>query len=115
MLALIRRILFGAPLPSWRAAHERLPKVLALPILASDAISSVAYATEEILLILVLAGSVAIRSPYVVEISGAIVLLLFIVATSYRQTIRAYPSGGGAYIVARDNLGDVAGLVAEPP
>ncbi|MDI6827140.1 MAG: APC family permease [Armatimonadota bacterium] len=112
MLALIRRILFGAPLPSWRAAHERLPKVLALPILASDAISSVAYATEEILLILVLAGSLAIRSPYVVEISGAIVLLLFIVATSYRQTIHAYPSGGGAYVVARDNLGDVAGLVA---
>ncbi|MCL6519826.1 MAG: APC family permease [Armatimonadetes bacterium] len=112
MLSVIRRILFGAPLPSWRAAHERLPKVLALPILASDAISSVAYATEEILLILVLAGSVAIHSPLVVEISAAIVLLLFIVATSYRQTIHAYPSGGGAYIVARDNLGDIAGLTA---
>lgn len=112
MLRTIRRILFGSPLPSWRAVHERLPKVLALPILASDAISSVAYATEEILRIVVLGGLAAVLAPTVPYISLAIVILLFIVATSYRQTIHAYPGGGGAYIVAKDNLGDVYGLAA---
>jgi len=112
MWAVIRRVLFGSPLPTWRAVHERLPKVLALPILASDALSSVAYGTEEILLILVLAGAVVLGAPFVVYISAAIALLLAIVATSYRQTVHAYPSGGGAYIVAKDNLGDKAGLTA---
>ena len=110
----LKRLLFGSPLPSWRAAHERLPKILALPIFASDALSSVAYATEEILLILVLAGTAIVQAqtPYVLYISAAIVVLLAIVATSYTQTIRAYPSGGGAYIVAKENLGDTAGLTA---
>lgn len=108
----IRRALIGSPLPSWRAAHERLPKILALPIFASDALSSVAYATEEVLLILVLAGPVVLRSPDIIYISVAIVALLWLVATSYRQTIYAYPSGGGAYIVSKDNLGDGAGLTA---
>lgn len=108
----IRRILVGSPLPTWRAIHERLPKVLALPIFASDALSSVAYATEEVLLILVLAGPAVLTSPMVVYISLAIVVLLWLVATSYRQTIYAYPAGGGAYIVAKDNLGDKAGLTA---
>ena len=108
----IRRILVGTPLPSWRALHERLPKILALPIFASDALSSVAYATEEVLLVLVLAGPILLTSPNVVYISIAIVALLWLVATSYRQTIFAYPSGGGAYIVAKDNLGDIAGLTA---
>ena len=112
MWAWIRRLLVGSPLPSWRALHERLPKILALPIFASDALSSVAYATEEVLLILVLAGPVALHSPTVVFISMAIVVLLWLVATSYRQTIYAYPSGGGAYVVAKDNLGDKAGLAA---
>jgi len=112
MLKTVRRILFGSPLPSWRAVHERLPKVLALPILASDAISSVAYATEEILRVVVLAGAAAIAAPTVPYISLAIVVLLFMVATSYRQTIHAYPGGGGAYIVAKDNLGDAYGLTA---
>ncbi|MDO8586128.1 MAG: APC family permease [Armatimonadota bacterium] len=107
-----RRLIFGSPLPSWRELHERLPKILALPIFASDALSSVAYATEEILLVLILAGNATVKSPAVVFISAAIVILLAIVATSYRQTIRAYPSGGGAYIVAKDNLGDYAGLTA---
>jgi len=68
MFSFLRRILFGSPLPSWRAIHERLPKVLALPIFASDALSSVAYATEEILLLLVLAGAGAIHQPTVVFI-----------------------------------------------
>ena len=112
MLTWLRRLLFGSPLPTWRAIHERLPKILALPIFASDALSSVAYGTEEILLVLVLAGSVALTSPHVFQISAAIVILLAIVVTSYRQTIYAYPSGGGAYIVAKDNLGDLAGLTA---
>ena len=112
MLAWFRRLLVGSPLPSSRAVHERLPKVLALPIFASDALSSVAYATEEILLVLVVAGAAILSSPHLVYITGAIVVLLAIVATSYRQTIFAYPSGGGAYIVAKDNLGDTAGLTA---
>ena len=112
MLTQLRRLLFGSPLPTWRAIHERLPKILALPIFSSDALSSVAYGTEEIVLVLVLAGSAVLTSPYVFYVSAAIVTLLAIVVTSYRQTIYAYPSGGGAYIVAKDNLGDMAGLTA---
>jgi len=110
MVFLLRRLLFGSPLPTWRMAHERLPKVLALPIFASDALSSVAYATEEILLALIIAGTAALSHSLPVAI--AIVALLAIVATSYRQTIFAYPSGGGSYVVAKENLGDGAGLTA---
>jgi amino acid transporter len=106
-----RRVLFGSPLPTARAQHERLPKFLALPIFASDNLSSVAYATEEILMVLALAGA-SVAMSHVIPISLAIAVLLAIVATSYRQTIHAYPSGGGAYIVAQDNLGTVAGLTA---
>ena len=112
MLTQLRRLLIGSPLPTWRAIHERLPKILALPIFSSDALSSVAYGTEEIVLVLVLAGSAVLTSPYVFYVSAAIVTLLAIVVTSYRQTIYAYPSGGGAYIVAKDNLSDMAGLTA---
>lgn len=112
MMNWLRRILIGSPLPNWRSVYELLPKVLALPIFASDALSSVAYATEEILLILVLAGTAVLSGTFVIQISAAIVILLFIVATSYRQTIFAYPSGGGAYIVAKENLGKTAGLTA---
>ncbi len=112
MLAWLRRLILGSPLSNERAMHERLPKILALPIFASDALSSVAYATEEILLILVLAGTAVIDSRLLPAIAIAIVTLLAIVVTSYRQTIKAYPSGGGAYIVAKDNLGDYAGLTA---
>ncbi|MHB0998997.1 MAG: APC family permease [Armatimonadota bacterium] len=112
MLSALKKILFGNPIPSWKSIHERLPKILALPIFASDALSSVAYATEEILLILVLAGTGVIKQPTVVWIAFAIAVLLWIVTISYRQTIHAYPGGGGAYIVSKDNLGDKYGLVA---
>ena len=112
MFGLFRRMIFGSPLPSSRAAHERLIKLLALPVFSSDAISSVAYATEEILLGLALAGTAVATSTLSLDIAVAIIVLLAIVATSYRQTIFAYPSGGGSYIVAKDNLGDTPGLVA---
>ncbi len=105
-----KRILVGVPLASSRLAEERLSKVKALAIFSSDALSSTAYATEEILLILILAGATALT--YSIPISIAIAVLLVIVATSYRQTIRAYPNGGGAYKVAMENLGIAPGLVA---
>jgi len=105
-----RRILFGQPLATAAQAHERLTKVKALAVFSSDALSSVAYATEEILLVLVAAGAAALAG--VLPISLAIIVLLAIVALSYRQTIHAYPNGGGSYIVAKDNLGDLPGLTA---
>jgi amino acid transporter len=106
----LKRILIGNPLSTAAARHERLAKIPALAIFSSDNLSSVAYATEEILLVLVLAGSGALG--YSPPIGMAIGLLTAIVATSYWQTIHAYPSGGGAYIVAKDNLGTLPGLVA---
>ncbi len=106
----VRRLIIGQPLPTARAIHERLTKVLALPVFASDAISSSAYATEEILLALVVAGTVGLG--YSVGVALAIALLFAIVSISYRQTVIAYPSGGGAYIVARENLGTTPGLLA---
>ena len=109
-VALLKRVLVGPPMPLAQARHERLRKRIALAVFSSDALSSVAYATEEILLILVLAGTAALHLS--VAISLAITALLAIVAISYQQTIHAYPSGGGSYIVARENLGAVAGLVA---
>jgi amino acid transporter len=105
-----KRILFGRPLASDRLEHERLNKKTALAVLSSDAISSVAYATEQTLLVLVVLGAAALN--YVVPISAVIVGLLVLVALSYRQTIYAYPSGGGSYTVAKDNLGRMPGLVA---
>ena len=109
-VALLKRALVGPPMPLAQAHHERLRKRVALAVFSSDAMSSVAYATEEILLVLVLSGTVALH--YSVPISLAITGLLAIVAISYQQTIHAYPSGGGSYIVARANLGAVAGLIA---
>jgi amino acid transporter len=106
----LKRLLVGAPIPTAQARHERLTKRAALAVFASDALSSVAYATEEILLVLVLAGSGALF--FSIPIGIAIALLIAIVVSSYRQTIRCYPQGGGAYIVAKDNLGTFAGLVA---
>jgi amino acid transporter len=106
----LRTRLLGLPLPSVAERHERLSKKLALAVFSSDVLSSVAYATEEILLVLILAGTVALQ--WSLPIGLAIVVLLAIVTTSYRQTIHAYPSGGGAYIVAKDNLGTLAGLAA---
>src|SRR3982751_999037 len=99
----IKHILFGRPLPSERLEHERLNKKTALAVLSSDAISSVAYATDQILF--VLGGAIGLAAVnYVVGISGIIVGLLVFVALSYRQTIFAYPNGGGSYTVARENL-----------
>ncbi|MCE5198486.1 APC family permease, partial [bacterium] len=110
MLGIIRRFLFGAPLPSSRALHERLPKILALPVFSSDAVSSVAYGPEEVLIaLMVLGGASWIIS---VPIGLAIAGLILIVSTSYRQTVNAYPHGGGSYTVAKENLGTFYGLIA---
>src|SRR6266699_3294505 len=106
----VKRMLIGSPIPTSRSEHERLTKFKALAVLSSDVISSVAYATEAILATLIVAGSVNLG--LTLPISFAIVLLLAIVALSYRQTIPAYPNGGGSYIVAKDNLGTLPGLVA---
>jgi amino acid transporter len=106
----LKRFLVGTPLPTAQARHERLGKATALAVFASDALSSVAYATEEILLVLILAGTVALS--YSLPIAVAIAILIAIVISSYRQTILAYPRGGGAYIVSKDNLGTVPGLIA---
>ena len=109
-LSRLKRLFVGSPLPTAQSRHERLSRSTALAVFASDALSSVAYATEEILLVLVLAGTAALS--YSIPISIAIAVLIAIVVSSYRQTIRAYPQGGGAYIVSKDNLGVPAGLVA---
>ena len=109
-LTRLKHAVFGRPLPSERLEHERLNKKTALAVLSSDAISSVAYATEQILLVLAILGATALR--YVVPLSAVIVGLLVLVAISYRQTIFAYPEGGGSYTVARDNLGVEPGLLA---
>jgi amino acid transporter len=106
----LKRILVGRRLSSHRMEHTLLPKVLALPVFSSDALSSVAYATEEILKVLLLSTAAAFS--LVMPISFAIAVLLIIVVISYRQTVRAYPSGGGAYIVSKDNLGTFPGLLA---
>src|SRR5262245_36984872 len=108
-LSRLKRVVLGSPLPTAQSRHERLGKSTALAVFASDALSSVAYATEEILLVLVLAGTVALS--YSLPISIAIAILIAIVVSSYRQTIRAYPKGGGAYIGSKDNLGVPEGLV----
>ena len=103
-------MVFGRPLASEADLEERLSKVKALAIFSSDAISSSAYATEEILRVLILAGAAAMLLS--IEVSIAIAILLTVVALSYRQVCRAYPSGGGAYVVARTNLAPIFGLIA---
>jgi amino acid transporter len=102
--------LIGRPLQTADAPHQTIGKAIGLAVFASDALSSTAYATQEILVILAMAGTTAFG--YVFPISLAIVILLAIVALSYEQTIHAYPDGGGAYIVARDNLGELQALMA---
>src|SRR5438093_2167541 len=93
--------------------HQRIPKTIGLAVFSSDAISSTAYATEEILFVVALTpSSLALGLPKLVPIAVAVAVLLAIVATSYRQTIFAYPSGGGSYIVSRENLGEMPSLVA---
>jgi amino acid transporter len=106
----VKRLLVGRALHSGKLEHQLLPKTLALPVFSSDPLSSVAYATEEMMLVLVLAGAVALQ--YKVPIALGIAVVLAIVVTSYRQTARAYPRGGGSYIVARENLGTIPGLTA---
>jgi amino acid transporter len=107
----LKHFLFGRPLASERLEHERLNKKTALAVLSSDAISSVAYATDQILIVLAVLGTAA-AVHYSVPISAVIVGLLVLVGLSYRQTIFAYPNGGGSYTVARENLGVGSGLVA---
>jgi amino acid transporter len=106
----LKRFVVGKPIPSHLAHHERLSRITGLAVLSSDALSSVAYATDFILATLLAAGVGAFV--YAVPISLVIAALLAIVAFSYRQTIHAYPTGGGAYIVAKDNIGSSAGLIA---
>ena len=105
-----KRLLVGRAVSSGKLEHTLLPKVLALPVFSSDALSSVAYASEEILRVLLIAsvGTAALVGPIALAIS----LLLAIVVLSYRQTVKAYPNGGGAYIVSRENLGQTPGLIA---
>ncbi|HET7288320.1 MAG TPA: APC family permease, partial [Pyrinomonadaceae bacterium] len=114
MATAVKRLLVGRALRTQQAIHERLTKKTALAVFSSDALSSTAYATEEILLVLAAAAAFTSGTSfyYVVPVSVGIAVLLAIVATSYRQTIHAYPSGGGAYIVAKENLGTSPGLIA---
>jgi amino acid transporter len=109
-LSPLKRLLLGRPIPLAQAKHERLSRPLALAIFASDPLSSVAYATEEILLVLILAGTVALS--YSLPLAVLIAVLLAIVILSYRQTVQAYSQGGGAYMVAKDNLGRLPALTA---
>jgi amino acid transporter len=109
-VARVRGFFFGKPLANDQELEERLSKKLALPIFSSDAISSSAYATDEILRVLILAGATALLFSF--WVAAAIALMLTIVAFSYRQVCRGYPSGGGAYVVARENLGPNFGLIA---
>jgi len=110
----VREALVGHPLATRQLIHERLTKVKALAVLSSDALSSVAYATEQILFVFAVAGvgTLAVMQHVDLWVTGAIAFLLFAVVLSYRQTIKAYPKGGGSYIVAKDNLGPLAGLTA---
>ena len=107
---LLKRWLVGNPIKTAQAAHERLSKSLALAIFSSNSISSVAYATEEILLVLILAGTAALA--WSIPVSLAILFLVIVLTISYRQIIYEYPEGGGAYIVARSNLGEMPALIA---
>jgi len=110
LLSQFKRFVVGKPIPSHLAQHERLSRVTGLAVLSSDALSSVAYATEEILRVLILvgAGALSFASP----IAFVIAAILAVVVFSYRQTIHAYPTGGGAYLVSKDNLGEMPALIA---
>ena len=111
MYSVLKRLLVGRPLPSAEQEHQRLSKTIALAVFSSDAISSTAYATEEILHVLVPLAALGALG-YLVPISLIVIVLLAIVAVSYRQTIFAYPGGGGSYVVSRENLGTGPSLVA---
>src|SRR4051795_7709923 len=104
---MVKRVMIGRPLASSEQEHQRLPKTIALATFSSDAISSTAYATEEILFVTALGASSLHKGLTVlVPIAVVVAVLLAIVVFSYRQTIFAYPSGGGSYIVSRENLGE---------
>jgi amino acid transporter len=109
-VATLQSMLIGAPISTAKQAHERLTKLKALAVLSSDALSSVAYATDQILAVLVLAGTATLYLS--VPIGAAILLVLIAVTLSYRQTVKPYPTGGGSYVVAKDNLGPIPGLTA---
>jgi amino acid transporter len=109
-LGQVKRLIVGAPIPSRLAHHERFSRITGLAVLSSDALSSVAYATEEILRVLMIGGIAAMS--LVTPIGAVIATVMIVVVFSYRQTIHAYPSGGGAYIVAKDNLGRMPSLIA---
>ena len=110
MLSKLKSVLIGSPLPTYLLAEKRLNKVRALAAFSPDALSSIAYANQEIYLGLVVAGSAGLVLAW--PIGLVIIGVLIIVSISYYQTIRGYPSGGGSYIVARANIGTVPGLVA---
>jgi amino acid transporter len=113
MYSTLKRILLGPPIASSEEGHQRLSKKVALPVFSSDAISSTAYATEEILIVLLVIASVgSVAFDFLVPISLAVIVLLAIVVASYFQTIHAYPMGGGSYVVSRENLGTYPSLVA---
>jgi amino acid transporter len=112
-VAFVKRILVGRPLATTEMEHQRIPKTIALAVFSSDAISSTAYATEEILFVVAFGtSSLALGLNVLVPIGVAVAILLTIVITSYRQTIYSYPSGGGSYVVSRENLGENPSLVA---
>ncbi|MET0421092.1 MAG: APC family permease, partial [Acidimicrobiia bacterium] len=112
-MAFVKRILVGRPLATTEMEHQRIPKTIALAVFSSDAISSTAYATEEILFVVAFGtSSLALGLNVLVPIGVAVAILLAIVITSYRQTIFSYPSGGGSYVVSRENLGENPSLVA---
>ncbi len=100
-----RNWLIGRPLQTADAPHQTIGKTIGLAVFASDALSSTAYATQEIMMVLAIAGSGALG--YIFPVSLAIVILMTLVSISYQQTIHAYPDGGGSYIVSRDNLGEL--------
>ena len=112
MASTIKRVLVGKPLASADEGHQRLTKIIALAVFASDAISSTAYAGEEVLLVVLPVATVEQSLNTLLPISIVVMALLAIVVTSYRQTLFAYPSGGGSYIVSKENLGETPSLVA---
>jgi amino acid transporter len=112
-VAILKRLLVGRPIPTVEQEQQRIPKTIALAVFSSDAISSTAYATEEILFVTAVGGSSLILGlDSLIPIAIGVAILLAIVTASYRQTIHAYPSGGGSYIVSRENLGEGPSLVA---
>src|SRR6476659_5929691 len=113
MLGVLKRLLVGRPLSSAQMEEQKIPKTIALAVYSSDALSSTAYATEEILFVVALgASSLALGLNTLIPIAIVVAVILAIVLVSYRQVIFAYPGGGGAYVVSKENISEMAGLVA---